>query len=99
MAAKLFGLFPSKGTIAPGADGDVVVFDPAKAQRLSVETHHSAVDYCLYEGIEVTGAVEHVLLRGEPVVVDGAPVAGAGPGRFVPRTRFSRQRAERLSPV
>jgi len=97
--AKLFGLHPSKGAIAPGADGDIVVFDPDRPQRLSVETHHSAADYCLYEGIEVTGAVEHVLLRGEPVVLDGEPLAGVAPGRFVPRARFSRQPGERLATV
>jgi dihydropyrimidinase len=85
--AKLFGLFPRKGTIAPGSDADLVIFDPNRKKTLSAVTHHSAVDYCLYEGLEVTGSVETVYLRGEPVVVNGEPVAGPATGQFVARAR------------
>ena len=55
--AKLFGLYPRKGTIAPGADADIVIFDPAKEHTLCAATHHSKADYNLYEGTTVTGAV------------------------------------------
>jgi dihydropyrimidinase len=83
--ARQFGLLPRKGTISPGADGDLVIFNPERTQRLSVRTHHSKVDYNLYEGFEVTGAVEQVLLRGELVVADGEPVAASPAGQFIAR--------------
>ena len=86
--AKLFGLYPRKGTIAVGSDADIVVFDPERRHTLSAATHHSKVDYNLYEGTEVTGAVDLVLLRGQ-VLVDGDElVAKPGVGRFVQRARF-----------
>src|SRR3990167_12683 len=68
--AKLFGLFPRKGTIAPGSDADIVVFDPEKKQRLSARTLHMKVDYNPYEGREVTGVADTVISRGK-VVIDG----------------------------
>ena len=68
--ARMFGLYPRKGTIAPGADADVVVYDPAATQVLSAATHHMNVDYSCYEGREITGQVRTVLSRGR-VVVDG----------------------------
>src|ERR671937_1024333 len=61
--AKLFGLYPKKGTIAVGSDADIVVFDPARKHTISVSTHHSRSDYNLFEGTEVTGTPEVVLLR------------------------------------
>ena len=66
--AKLFGLYPRKGTIAPGSDADIVVFDPEKRHLITAETQHSNVDYNLYEGTEVTGSPEIVLLRGNVLV-------------------------------
>src|SRR5438309_6499515 len=66
--AKIFGLFPRKGTIAPGSDADIVVFDPEKKIRLSAKTLHMKVDYNPYEGREVVGATETVLSRGKVVV-------------------------------
>jgi dihydropyrimidinase len=86
--AKLFGLYPRKGTIAVGADADVVVFDPERRETLSASTHHSKCDYNLYEGVEVVGAPELVLLRGTVLVEDGELVAAPGTGRFVRRARF-----------
>src|SRR6185436_15124696 len=62
--AKLFGLYPRKGTIAPGSDADIVIFDPEKRHLITAETQHSKTDYNLYEGTEVTGSPEIVLLRG-----------------------------------
>jgi dihydropyrimidinase len=89
--AKLFGLYPRKGTIAVGADADLVVFDPERRETLSASTHHSRCDYNLYEGMEVVGAPEHVLLRGSFLVEDGKLVGTPGSGRFVRRARFGGQ--------
>ena len=86
--AKLFGLYPRKGTVAVGADADLVVFDPERRQTISASTHHSKCDYSLYEGTEVVGAPELVLLRGNVLVDDGELVGAPGVGRFVRRARF-----------
>ncbi|MFI0719277.1 dihydropyrimidinase [Streptomyces sp. NPDC021224] len=83
--ARMFGLYPRKGTIAPGADADVVVYDPHAEQTLSARTHHMNVDYSAYEGRTLTGRVETVLSRGVPVVDRGTYVGRAGHGQFVPR--------------
>src|SRR5436309_5634846 len=80
--AKLFGLYPRKGTIAPGSDADIVVFDPEKRHLISAATQHSKVDYNLYEGTEVTGSPEIVLLRGTVLVENGELVAAPGIGQF-----------------
>ena len=86
--AKLFGLYPRKGTIAVGSDADVVVFDPEKRHLITAGEQESRSDYNLYEGTEVVGDVETVLLRGN-VIVDGGEVVGRpGVGRFVKRARF-----------
>lgn len=83
--ARLFGLHPRKGHLAPGADADVVVYDPEARHVLSADTHHMAVDYSCYEGREVVGRAETVLSRGS-VVIDRRQWTGrAGHGRFVPR--------------
>ncbi|MFE5732647.1 dihydropyrimidinase [Streptomyces sp. NPDC056528] len=84
--ARMFGLYPQKGTIAPGADADVVVYDPHATQVLSAETHHMNVDYSAYEGRTVTGRVETVLSRGEPVIDRREYVGRAGHGVFIPRS-------------
>jgi dihydropyrimidinase len=83
--AKIFGLFPRKGTIAPGSDADVVVFDPNRKQTLSAKTLHMKVDYNPYEGREVTGVSETVLSRGRVVVDNGKFVGKAGAGSFLKR--------------
>jgi len=77
--ARMFGLHPRKGTIAPGSDADIVIYDPAAEQVISAQTHHMAVDYSAYEGKRITGKVRTVLSRGE-VVVDGGEYFGR-PGR------------------
>jgi len=83
--ARMFGLSPRKGTLAPGSDADIVVYDPHTEQVLSARTHHMNVDYSAYEGMRLTGRVETVLSRGEVVVDRGTFTGRAGHGRFVPR--------------
>ncbi|MEV0677661.1 dihydropyrimidinase [Actinosynnema sp. NPDC050436] len=83
--ARMFGLHPRKGVVAPGADADLVVYDPTARQTISAATHHMNVDYSAYEGMEVAGRVDTVLSRGR-VVVDGSGFRGAvGHGRFLAR--------------
>ena len=84
--ARIFGLFPRKGTIAPGSDADIVVFDPNRTQTLSVKTLHMKVDYNPYEGREVTGAADTVLSRGKIVIENGTFVGRAGAGSFLRRS-------------
>jgi dihydropyrimidinase len=87
--AKLFGLYPRKGTIAVGSDADVVVFDATRKHTISAKTHHMRVDYSMFEGIEVTGMPEVVLSRGR-VVVDKDKFEGrAGTGEFVKRALYA----------
>jgi dihydropyrimidinase len=93
--AKYFGLYPRKGTIAVGSDADIVVFDPEKKLTISAATHHSKSDYNLFEGTEVTGSPEIVLLRGKVLVERGEFVGRSGDGHFVRRARFG----ETLAPV
>ncbi|HEX2504712.1 MAG TPA: amidohydrolase family protein, partial [Gaiellaceae bacterium] len=93
--AKLFGLYPRKGTIAVGSDADLVVFDPERGETITAAASHSKTDYNLYEGTEVTGVPETVLLRGQVLVEGGELVAKPGVGRFVKRARFG----ERLEPA
>ncbi|MFI1868356.1 dihydropyrimidinase [Streptomyces jumonjinensis] len=83
--ARMFGLYPRKGTIAPGADADIVIYDPHAEQTLSVTTHHMNVDYNAYEGRRITGQVETVLSRGEVVIDQRTYTGRAGHGRYIPR--------------
>ncbi|WP_399141479.1 dihydropyrimidinase [Streptomyces sp. NBUA17] len=83
--ARMFGLYPKKGTIAPGADADIVVYDPHAEQIVSAETHHMNVDYSAYEGRRITGRVETVLSRGEPVVTEREYTGRKGHGVYTPR--------------
>jgi dihydropyrimidinase len=89
--ARLFGLYPRKGTVAVGSDADLVVFDPEKRVTISAQTQHSKVDYNLYEGTTVTGSPEVVLLRGQVLVENDELVASPGIGRFVKRARFGEE--------
>ncbi|MFD4344127.1 dihydropyrimidinase [Streptomyces coelicoflavus] len=83
--ARMFGLYPKKGTIAPGADADIVVYDPHAEQVISAETHHMNVDYSAYEGRRITGRVETVLSRGELVVTEREYTGRKGHGVYTPR--------------
>src|SRR5437763_675565 len=84
-AAKMFGLFPKKGTIAVGSDADIVIFDPNKDQTISVKTHHMNVDYSAYEGKKIKGVVETVLSRGSVVIDKGEFKGKSGNGQFLKR--------------
>jgi dihydropyrimidinase len=84
--ARIFGLYPRKGVIAPGSDADLVVWDPEREHTWSAATHHMRVDYNPYEGRVVKGVPELVLSRGRAVVEDGRFVGRAGAGRFLKRT-------------
>ncbi|MEW6207719.1 MAG: dihydropyrimidinase [Acidobacteriota bacterium] len=88
-AAKLFGLFPRKGTIAVGSDADIVIFDPDEEMTLSAATHHMNVDYSAYEGMKVRGVTKTVLSRGRVIIEDGSYVGKAGDGEFLRRSTFS----------
>ncbi|MGH9838350.1 MAG: dihydropyrimidinase [Blastocatellia bacterium] len=88
-AAKIFGLFPKKGTIAIGSDADIVVFDPNHEQTISAATHHMRVDYSAYEGWTVRGVTETVLSRGSVIVENDAWKGKAGNGRFLKRGTFA----------
>jgi dihydropyrimidinase len=83
--ARIFGLFPRKGTIAPGSDADIVIFDPLRKVTLSARTLHMKVDYNPYEGRDVTGAADTVLSRGRIIVEGGKFVGRAGAGEFIRR--------------
>jgi dihydropyrimidinase len=85
--AKLFGLYPRKGSVAVGSDADLVIFDPNREVTISAKTHHSKADYSLYEGTTVRGAPDVVLLRGNVLVENDELVAAPGIGQFVKRGR------------
>ncbi len=83
--AKIFGLFPKKGTIAVGSDADIVIFDPDEEMIISAKTHHMRVDYSAYEGMKVRGVTKTVLSRGEVVIDEGKYVGRRGHGSFLKR--------------
>ncbi|MCH1626996.1 dihydropyrimidinase [Fredinandcohnia quinoae] len=89
-AAKLFGLYPKKGTITVGVDADIVIFDPTVERTISAETHHMAVDYNAFEGMKVTGEPISVLSRGEFVVQDKKFVGTVGAGQYLKRAKYGK---------
>lgn len=84
--AKIFGLFPKKGTIAVGSDADIVIFNPNKKMTIGVATHHMNVDYNCYEGLQVQGVPETVLSRGKLIVENEQYVGKKGDGKFIKRS-------------
>src|SRR6266513_5593110 len=89
MPARLFGLFPRKGTIAPGSDADLVIFDPERTLTISAANQHQRVDYTPYEGMQIQGIPDTVLLRGRVIVRNGEYVGGKGGGQYLPRKTFT----------
>jgi dihydropyrimidinase len=84
--ARLFGMYPRKGSITVGADADIVIYDPNRAHTISARTHHMDVDYSCYEGREVRGGSDIVMSRGTVIVRDGEFTGRVGHGRFVKRS-------------
>jgi dihydropyrimidinase len=87
--AKIFGMFPKKGTIAVGSDADIILIDPNEKHVLSAKTHHMNVDYSGYEGWELTGKVKTVLLRGAVVIDNNKCLADKGYGQFIKRNKVT----------
>ena len=83
--ARLFGLYPKKGVIAPGSDADIVIYDPHAQQTLGVEYHHMAVDYSAYEGEVIDGRCDLVMSRGRVVIEDKKFLGAAGQGSYLKR--------------
>ena len=88
-AAKIFGMFPKKGTIAVGSDADILIFDSDEKHTISAKTHHMNVDYSGYEGWEVTGKVKTVLLRGKVAIENNQCKVDKGYGKFIRRKKVS----------
>ena len=88
-AAKIFGMYPQKGTIAVGSDADIVIIDPNQKHTVSAKTHHMNVDYSSYEGWELTGKIKTVLLRGQIAVNDEKLLVKKGYGKFVKRNKVT----------
>ena len=87
--AKLFGLYPRKGTLAVGADADIVIFDPEKEDTISAATHHMRVDYSMFEGIKIKGVPRQVLSAGRLIIDNGKFTGKAGSGQFLKRNTYS----------
>jgi dihydropyrimidinase len=87
--AKIFGMFPQKGTIAVGSDADIVLFDPNEQHVISAKTHQMNVDYSAYEGWQTTGKVKSVLLRGQLAIDKNACLIPKGFGKFIKRKKVS----------
>jgi dihydropyrimidinase len=85
--AKIFGMFPKKGSLAPGSDADIVLFDPNRQHTISAATHHMNTDYSAYEGWQVTGKCKTVLLRGKVVIDQDKCLVEKGNGQFVKRNK------------
>jgi dihydropyrimidinase len=83
--AKMFGMYPKKGTIAIGSDADIVIFDPNGKTLVSVDTHHMAVDYSAYEGYELAGKIDVVLSKGKAIIKDDAYHGQPGDGEYLHR--------------
>lgn len=87
--AKIFGLYPQKGTIAPGSDADLVLFNPEAEQVITAESQYQKSDYTPYEQTKLKGRVDTVLLRGEPIVHQGTFIGTLGKGKYLKRNKFS----------
>ena len=84
--ARIFGMYPKKGTLAPGSDADIVVWDAKAAHTISAKTHNMRVDYSMFEGFQVRGKPRQVFSRGELIVENGKYIAKVGRGAYLRRT-------------
>ena len=87
--AKLFGLYPQKGTIAVGSDADLIVFDPNREETISAKTHHMRVDYSMFEGIRTKGAPKLTMSRGRVIIENGKFTGRPGAGSFLRRKTYA----------
>lgn len=103
-AAKIFNIFPRKGSITVGADADIVVWDPAATKTISAKTHHQNIDFNIFEGMTVRGCASHTLSRGKVVWADGQLDVERGAGRYIEKPPFAsyydamKKQAERNRP-
>ena len=88
-SAKIFGMYPQKGTIAVGSDADIVILDPNEKHTISAKTHHMNCDYSSFEGMEVTGKCKTIILRGKVAVDDNKLLVDKGYGKYIRRNKFS----------
>ena len=104
-AAQIFNVYPQKGSIAVGADADIVVWDPEATKTISAKTHHQKVDYNIFEGMDVKGCASHTISQGKVVWADGQLNVERGAGRYVDRPPFApfydalRIQAQRAEPT
>jgi dihydropyrimidinase (EC 3.5.2.2) len=83
--ARMFGMYGQKGVIAPGADADIVIYDPNGHTTISKATHHMNMDHSAWEGFEIDGHVDTVISRGKVVIDKNAYLGAKGDGRFIKR--------------
>jgi dihydropyrimidinase len=88
-AAKIFNIFPRKGSIAVGADADIVVWDPEATKTISAKTHMQNIDFNIFEGMEVKGCASHTLSQGNVVFSNGSLKVERGAGRYVDRPPYA----------
>nr|WP_280177290.1 amidohydrolase family protein [Iodidimonas gelatinilytica] len=87
-AAKIFNIYPRKGSIAVGADADIVIWDPEATKTISAKTHHQNIDFNIFEGMEVKGLAAHTIANGKLVWSNGELRAEKGAGRYVKRPAY-----------
>jgi dihydropyrimidinase len=87
-AAKIFNIYPKKGTIGPGSDADIVVWDPEKARTISAKTHHQNIDFNIYEGMQITGGPAVTLSRGSVLWQNDQLTTTKGAGKYIDRPCF-----------
>lgn len=93
--AKIFGMFPKKGTIAVGSDADIVIFNPNETHKISAKKHHMNCDYSAYEGWQVNGKCKTIILRGKVVVDDSEVFVNKGFGQYIKRSPYNKEYIEK----